>query len=223
MKNKKNTALIIWLILLCPFSVLAQQNVDSIIRDIRSEFRTIVDNKEKYKQVVVDVPPQKLFPYDDDREGDPPDLKKKITYYLENDEIKLVSVFNIWFHWIYREEIIEYYLKNDQVFFIYQQLKDIYYNDTNWDEYTTWDGSPTEVTEERFYYNSDNECVRYLIKKSKGRLSEVENLLQNTVNIEEDCPEVNVHSKIHLFYEENIDVLFERYRKHVDITTSIQD
>jgi len=191
-------------LMLLPLSVIAQ-NTDAIIRNIRSEYASIVTNKDKYEQVIIVVPPIELFPYDG--EGDDPDLSRKITFYIENVEIKLISVLNTWGHWIYREEIIEYYLKNSHVFFVYQQLKDIYLRDTEWDERST------DVIEERFYYHS-NECLKHLTKRVSGKLFEVEKLLQKTVNVEEDCINEDIHSKIHIYNEENIGTLFERYHKY---------
>ena len=194
-------------LMLLPLNVIAQ-NTDAIIRNIRSEYATIVANKDKYEKVIINVPPQDLFPFDD--EGDQPYIERIVTYHLEGDEIKLISVSS---EYTFRDtelEQVEYYLKNNEVFFMYQQYKREEYPD----DYQ-WETRTTEIEERRIYYDS-NQPVKCLIKKVEGTLLEIDSLLQNTTNKEEDCSQMwNIGgSLIYVFHEENIDVLFECYQKH---------
>jgi len=189
--------------MLLPLSVIAQ-NTDSIIQNIRSEYKTIVDNKNHYKEMVVDV----LYAYDG--EGDGPDVSKKITYYVEGDEIKLISVSNKYAVWDSESELIEYYLKDNKIFFIYQKyIKNIFAGPVDWDEKTS------EAIERRCYFES-YQPVKCLIKEVKGKRSEVDTLLQKAGNKDEDCSQIQNIGKslIYDFSEEDINFLFECYQKY---------
>jgi len=189
--------------MLLPLSVIAQ-NTDSIIQNIRSEYKTIVDNKDEYKKEVVDV----WYAYSGD--GDDPDAKKIITYYVDGNEIKLISVSNKYTIWDSELELIEYYLNNNNVFFVYQQLKNIIYEGPmDWEERTT------EAIEKRYYIEA-NKPFKCLIKKVKGKFSEIDTLLQKETNKEEDCSLIsNIGSSlISDFREEDINFLLECYREY---------
>jgi len=190
-------------LILLPLSVIAQ-NIDSIIQNIRSEYNTIVENKNTYRKIEVDVW------YAGEEEGDGPSVEKKFTYYLDEDEIKLISVSNKYAHRDSQLELIEYYLKDSNVFFVYQQLKKVIYEGP-----ILWQERTTEAIEKRYYFEA-NQPVRCLLKEAKGKLSEVDALLQKAVNKEEDCSQIrNIgRSLIYDFREEDINFLLEYYLKH---------
>jgi len=193
-------------LMLLPLSVMAQ-NTDSIVQDIRSEYKTIVDNKSNYKQIVVDV----FYTYDG--EGDGPDVSKTITYYVERDKIKLISVSNKWdVFWTAESEIIEYYMKNSNVFFIYQQIKDMGLPT----EMYQMETRPTKAEERRIYYDESNQPFKCLTKKVEGKLPEIDTLLQKAGNKEGDCSQMQNIGKslIYDFSEEDIDFLLECYQKY---------
>ena len=193
-------------LMLLPLSVIAQ-NTDSIIKNIRSEYKTIVDNKSKYKKIDVNV----WYAYSGD--GDDPDVKKVITYYVEGDEIKLISVSNKYTVWNSQLELIEYYMKDNNVFFVYQQYKNIIYEGP-----LEWEERTTEATENRYYFEA-NQPIKCLTKKVKGKLSEIDILLQKENNKEEDCSQIwNIGvSLIYDFSEEDINFLYECYRKNYNM------
>ena len=200
--------IIIWLIAFCPLNLVGQ-DIELQIRAIRSEYNTIVANKEKYEVITINVPPQDLFPFDG--EGDEPYIKKTITYYIDENKIKLIVVSNeCSFPWYTEFEQIEYYLKSNKVFFIYQHYKiDKYSFEDNWDVMVT------AIKERRIYYDS-NRPIKCLIKEVEGEPSEINFMLNKTTNKEEDCSKLWKigESLINIFYEENIDSLFGYYRKY---------
>ena len=200
MKNK----LIIWLVLFSPLS-LAGQNVDSLIRDIRAEYSLIVKNKESYKKTVLNI----------DLNGDPifedgqyiyidDGIFKEmvITYYIDgkNNQIKLISLYDGRHMPTYQFEanLTEYYLKDSNLFFIYRQTK----NNSD-GRFENIEDVITTATESRIYtvgdidyqwtyvpkasYYSINNCIRYLVKSTEGKLSDITGLLQKTANTEIDC------------------------------------
>ena len=206
MSNNKLT--IFFLIIFSPLSLFGQ-NVDSIIRDIRSEYNIIVNNKDSYKKVVliIDV-------YFGEYEDSELDREKIITYYIDekNKQIKLISLFDMWaHHFSVNGTLTEYYLKDGNLFFIYQQNK-----------YVLGHGQPpdvienrlTEVTERRIYtvgnINSldKKNCVRYLVKSLEGKLSDINELSQHTANVETDCNMST--SYISFSVEELLDIFYGR-------------
>ena len=207
----------IWKIVVVLFAMfspsLVAQNIDSIIRDIRSEYATIVANKGKYEKVVIDAYPINMDEDDDDDDenggDDSPSTSRQITYYIDNGNIRLISVVNTWTHWMYRKEIIEYYLKDNRLFFSFRQLQDTPYRGLD-------EEMPTKISEERIYYQS-GKCIKYLVKEVEAIEEEIEKLLQETANSEGDCANADVGSKLHSEYEygkDNMNALRKRLREY---------
>jgi len=219
-------------LILLPLNIIAQ-NTDSIIQQIRSEYKTIVDNKEKYE--TVRVYPKDLYSVGVDEDGEPYadepySVDAKVTYYIDGNAIKLITISTkLALNWVTKFEMVEYYLKNNNVFFMYQQCKKLGFPD----DYQ-WEIRPTCIEEKRAYYDSNQQPVKCLRKIVDGKLSEIDSLLQKTTNEEEDCypiwrisPSTNDGACIptwyyfsgslmetffeqnNVFQEENINFLFE--------------
>jgi len=187
MKNK----LTIWLVVFCPLS-LSGQNIDSLVRSIRSEYNLIIKNKESYKKTVLNIDNSEEPIYEDGHYIDAGAFKEEIiTYYMDekDNQIKLISLYeaeilnyNIW------AKLTEYYFKDGNLFFIYRQIKNVSGNES----FDIEDMLATAI-EERVYvtgvvdYIETNNCVRYLLKSVKGKLSDVNELLRKSVNINTDC------------------------------------
>ena len=225
MKNK----FITYLMVFCPLSLFGQ-DVDSIIKDIRAEYNLIVKNKETYKKNVLNI---NLYddPIFDEEEGryiyiDDICREKVITYYMDekNNQIKLISLYeaNYMHKYYFKANLTEYFFKNDNLFFIYQQTKSTaaakFFDDI--------EDVLTAATEKRIYtigdvdyhwtyvpnggsYYSINNCVRYLTKSVEGKLSDITELLQKTTNTETDCSK-STEEKISPSVKELFDIYYGR-------------
>ena len=234
MKNK----LIIWLIVLYPLNLFGQ-NIDSLIRNIRSEYNLIVKNKDSYKKTVLNI-----NLYDDDDEGDNPLSKEKaITYYMDetNNQIKLISIYEASYMYSYYTlgaSLTEYYLKDGNPFFIFQQSKgrlevgssgnieDILTKATEHRIYTVGniDYQRTYVSNARYY--SINNCIKYLVKSVEGKLSDTNDLLQKTANTEIDCSkstekeiDYSVKDLVDIYYGRNKSVKIESKSNEIPLSS----
>ncbi len=147
----KITILTIITILLTP--VFIQDSNTEIIEQIRKEFKRINNDAELTKQEIV-------F-YDESTDG-----ANMIVFRDKGNAIKKVSV-------IYYGEsgklAKEFYLKNDKLIFAFFQSYDYnrpyYWNEKEAEEFGDsefFDSSKTEVSENRYYFNSDSRLFRWI-------------------------------------------------------------
>ena len=157
---------------------------DSLIEAIRAEYDLIVKSKESYKKRILYLPDTGYYDEEDEvyvgREEE-----KVITYYMDEktNQIRLISFYETWFHHTQGGvTITEYYLKDRNPFFIYQQHEH---------RISPWDSIP--ATESRIYLMGAEKgdiqnynCIRYLSKSVYAESSEVKEVLRKTENIEID-------------------------------------
>jgi len=183
-------------VLIITFSplIMSGQNVNSIIRDIRSEYNQIVKNKNSFNKTVFNIKVN-ADPYycEEDEMWVASDVEEEkiITFYIDEstNQIRQISLYEASiFAFTIRATLTDYYLKDDRVFFIFQRAIDMpeFKARVVEDRFTI-------ATERRIYTvgnierrNIEN-CVKYLYKSVEGTFSDVNELLSNLTNTEKDC------------------------------------
>ena len=201
------------------------QNVDSLIRSIRSEYSLIVKNKEWYKKAVLYIDHREEVTYNEDGsiESVPErEIEEKITYYIDrNNQIRHISHYYAFSHHHYlKARLTNYYLKDNDLFFVFQQNKEMDHSSVydNEGKYVEFEDRRTKATEKRIYTTGDikffsaNNCVRYLFKSVEGEFSNINNLFRRTANVEVSCSDNGIfdfaNDLIEIFYTQNKTDLF---------------
>jgi hypothetical protein len=158
------------------------QKIDDLIQNIKLEYSFVINYKNEYQKLVLDRT-KELY---DNEEPDETIRKRTVTYYTENGKIRLISVFEMWDHMYVHETMQEYYFKEDNLFFYFEQRKNI-----SWEGYDDLEKRSTQIEEIRIYYN-EKKCIRYLTKSVTGKLYEINKIVQNTVNNDQNCSEAPI-------------------------------
>ena len=126
--------------------LLSAQSKELILNEIKSEYKTTRSNLETYKKNIVE------------HEGESTDGGQTTTYF-KNADIKLIEVIGFWET---GKNVTEYYFKNDQLFFVFDQ-RHKYNRPIHWDEKSAkengdneiFDPNKTKITEDRYYFDKE--------------------------------------------------------------------
>jgi hypothetical protein len=127
------------------FINVSAQSRDNIIKSIRQEFQTI--NKDtSYTTVVLE---------NEEFLDQMPDGGGMLTGYYKNGEIRKIVK---WIGISYGVEIMEYYFKEGQLIFVFEQFKSFVYDEKN----NELDLTKTEVSFEGRYYFNKKKLIDYV-------------------------------------------------------------
>ena len=130
---------IIFIIYMFLFSIniFAKTGVEKQVEKIREEF-TKINSEQNYKVETVDGPGSEM----------------STEYYRKNRELKKVVVYA---DATLENYAIQYYFKDDEVFFIYESKNEYKMKDDG-----TFDKKSLKKTEKRYYFDDDGTLIRYI-------------------------------------------------------------
>jgi len=171
---------------------LSSQQIDSLVRTIRSEYNHIVENKKSYKKTVFDIDEndyEEVYAHDDDEAPYDTGFREKIiTYYTDekNNQIKLISLYETFaYHTVDSKTETEYYLRDNKPFFIFCRHKCCNFAEPKVSEYRIYLQENTRIK------CLEKSAVRNLVEVEV--IEEIEKLLQKTDNTEVDCEQLDIN------------------------------
>ena len=124
-------------VFLLSINIFAKTNVEKQVEKIREEF-TNINSEQNYKVETVDGPGSEM----------------STEYYRKNVELKKVVVYA---DATLENYAIQYYFKDDEVFFIYESKNEYKMKDNG-----TFDKKSLKKTEKRYYFDDDGTLIRYI-------------------------------------------------------------
>ena len=125
------------LLLIISINIFAKTGVEKQVEKIREEF-TKINSEKKY---IVET-------------GGHPGNEVIAEYYKKNGELKKVVVYA---DATLENYAIQYYFKDDEVFFIYESKNEYKMKDDG-----TFDKKSLKKTEKRYYFDDDGTLIRYI-------------------------------------------------------------
>ena len=168
---------ILILLINCAFAVFGQEK-DNRILEIRKMYQATVNDIKNFATQEKDVT-WLAFSGDEDAYS-----KAVATKYFNNqNQLKLIKITyssSGQLTGFYAKD--ELYFYNDSIYFIYSKNEN-----SSWEEVYEQKGKTYSASEERVYYNTNGECIRYLTKEIDWTFQNIDSLLFITGNNEIDC------------------------------------